>query len=626
MKLFLCSLPVLFLLFSGESLLAQSDPVPFYVEQFNLYGYKDPVSGQVLIPAQFTKAEPFHEGFALVDKHLAPEYFIDRNGNKLQTATYTKMYNFSDGLAMVYRSDSTGFIDRTGKEVIPLSPDVVDKYHYHNGLSREKLNWYFVFRDKNGRVKYPEFYTYKFYGYSDARDFSEGLAAVKADNGWGYIDIYGKMVIPDTLRAERAGDFHDGVAVVVVRNPKIHSYLINRKGQKISSNYRQFLDFRNELAAVQNLEEKWGVINSTGKEVIPCAYGEPFIYYDGLIRVSQNSKYLLFDHSGNQLTSAYDDIIRIFPYPVTDELNSEFWGYSNNAWLSTSPFVNDLAIVKQDEKLGLIHRNGQLITEIKYDHIIPTADSLLAVNVGGQKDVQSGQVSGGMWGYLDRKGKVITELKYEEITNFAEGTAVVRANGKYGYLDPSGKEIIPPKYDYAFHFIEGLACVNMGGIIDQNGFNGGKWGFINPQGKEILPLVYDYSAEFHEGLALMYKDSTLFFMDKTGQRVITLPYENAGIFREGMARVLKNGKYGLIDKTGKEIVPPKYDEMFDFSEGLAGVKLNNKAGYIDKSGTEVIPLSYLSVTNFTNGLAWVESDIFVYAINQKGEVLNSELK
>jgi len=48
--------------------------------------------------------------------------------------------------------------------------------------------------------------------YDDARDFSEGLAAVRVGGKWGYIDRSGKMVIPP--RFLRAEPFRGGLAVV----------------------------------------------------------------------------------------------------------------------------------------------------------------------------------------------------------------------------------------------------------------------------------------------------------------------------------------------------------------------------------------------------------------------------
>ena len=41
------------------------------------------------------------------------------------------------------------------------------------------------------------------YTYQDARDFHEGLAAVKSNDRWGYIDYLGRIAIPQSPRSRR---------------------------------------------------------------------------------------------------------------------------------------------------------------------------------------------------------------------------------------------------------------------------------------------------------------------------------------------------------------------------------------------------------------------------------------
>ena len=63
-----------------------------------------------------------------------------------------------------------------------------------------------------------------------ARDFSEGLAAVKKDDLWGYIDASGKMVIPP--RYHWAQEFEDGRAEVTL--PDGDEVIIDRTGNVVA--------------------------------------------------------------------------------------------------------------------------------------------------------------------------------------------------------------------------------------------------------------------------------------------------------------------------------------------------------------------------------------------------------
>ena len=61
---------------------------------------------------------------------------------------------------------------------------------------------------------------------------------------------------------------------------------------------------------------------------------------------------------------------------------------------------------------------------------------------------------------------------FQHASDFSEGLAAVKLNGKYGFIDKTGKEIIPLKYDFANCFSEGLALVRLNNkwfYIDKNG-------------------------------------------------------------------------------------------------------------------------------------------------------------
>src|SRR2546430_14877336 len=77
------------------------------------------------------------------------------------------------------------------------------------GLGRVKLDDGFGFIDKAGKVVLK--------GYKETKGFSEGLAAVADKEGrWGYTDKVGSLVIP--YQYEDAQNFSDGLARVLVKN------------------------------------------------------------------------------------------------------------------------------------------------------------------------------------------------------------------------------------------------------------------------------------------------------------------------------------------------------------------------------------------------------------------------
>jgi len=85
--------------------------------------------------------------------------------------------------------------------------------------------------------------------YEAAGDFHEGLAAIKRDGKWGFIDKTGKVVI--------------------------------------APQYDYVRQFSEGLAAVQK-DGKFGVIDKTGKEVIASQYDNAYFFSEGLAMVKKD--------------------------------------------------------------------------------------------------------------------------------------------------------------------------------------------------------------------------------------------------------------------------------------------------------------------------------------------------
>jgi len=175
--------------------MAAPHPVPF--ESSTGWGYKDN-SGQVVIGAQFVRAEPF-----------SPE-----------------------GLAAVVDSEGWACINVTGKVLIrPLVVDNGPDY-FHENLARFREDGKIGFFNRSGEVAIQP--TFDF-----AMPFSEGLAAVcngcrevpagehtTLEGGqWGYIDPHGALAIP--LTYDRAESFSNGRARVNTAGKWLR---INRNG------------------------------------------------------------------------------------------------------------------------------------------------------------------------------------------------------------------------------------------------------------------------------------------------------------------------------------------------------------------------------------------------------------
>jgi hypothetical protein len=120
-----------------------------------------------------------------------------------------------------------GYIDKTGKVVIPLIYDYISPFS--EGLAYVEKDGKCGYIDKTGKVIIPLIYEI-------AQSFSEGLAAVEKDGKWGYIDKTGKVAIP--FEYVSAQPFEGGMAYV-----NIESWRFASRGSYIDKTGKAIIPF-----------------------------------------------------------------------------------------------------------------------------------------------------------------------------------------------------------------------------------------------------------------------------------------------------------------------------------------------------------------------------------------------
>ena len=272
----------------------------------------------------YSQMDVFSEGIFTLN--LSDETIcFDTTGKIIAAGDYDGIYEFSDGMAKVYKylppaepyvpgrimlppDTVEGFIDREGNEVIPIGEisNVGNKFHEGFALiGGYKQNKGYI--NKKGKIVIPQIY-------KAAGDFSEGLAAVQSVDTelWGYIDKDGELVIP--MIYEGAAPFREEAACVV--KDGLAGY-IDKDGNviidfKFKSESDKYIDngFYGGLAVVQDSSGKYGYINKNGDFVIPAKYKEaaPFIGEVAYV-VSENQNYtngygssFLINSDGERLT------------------------------------------------------------------------------------------------------------------------------------------------------------------------------------------------------------------------------------------------------------------------------------------------------------------------------------
>ena len=467
--------------------------------------------------------------------------------------------------------------------------------------------------------------------YDEAREASEGLAAVKSNGKWGYIDETGKESI--SPQYEEAGQFHEEKAAV----KKSGKYgFINREGREvISFSYENAYGFTEGLAAVC-YKGKFGFIDRNGKKVIPFEFDEVSSFSEGLAKVLKGTT--IYDKQGF--------IDKTGKLVVPYQYDHNFYTYGSN-WQGPRDFQDGLLYISKnfhkgyidkrgkeiipatygqltpfhkgwaayysetERKWGLLYKNGKEYTPAIFDAVdFSLLDLGYSLIITSNESKNAKNYSGKQYGLFSTAGgQILTLPYYDGIGKVSEGMIQIEVNHKYGYLDSTGRRAIEPKYDFADVFSGGTAVVEVNK----------KYGIINKAGREILPAKYAGVENFSEGLAVVALAEKVGYADLSGREVIPAQYADAFPFAEGIG-VIKNTKYGFIDKNGKALTDQKYDKVTYFRNGISIVTIGDKTGVVNKTGAEIVPPSYKQITSI-DGYLFFEKDTKWGVMNNSGVVI-----
>jgi hypothetical protein len=267
------------------------------------------------VGGRFTAVSSFHEERAFGKGGDFQWRMFDLNGNFITDDTFTGVGSFSEGLAGFLgrnQTEQAGFINRDGKVVIELTgiqPDTAG-YGFRGGIAaayvRRPFYWYqflnirrwgedaWGFIDRQGKQVVP-------LQYDGVTDFSECLATVWV-NGWaGVINTKGRMIVQPKFSSIHS--FSEGLAVVQdgeSRSAVTQYGYIDSKGKVvIKPQFSNADDFHEDLAVVQVTGgRKKGYIDKAGKFAIKPEFDEAERFRGGLARVRRGSKSGYINHAG----------------------------------------------------------------------------------------------------------------------------------------------------------------------------------------------------------------------------------------------------------------------------------------------------------------------------------------
>lgn len=245
--------------------------------------------------------------------------FKNSKGEMITKYKYESVTNFCEGRAMVSINSKYGYINKAGKEIIPLIYDLAESW----------IDW----------VVPKDYY-----------NFRNGLVRIVKDEKYGFLDTHGKTIIP--IVYDSASLFKDDF-VIVSKNYKYG--FLNAKGETvIPLIYDNAHNFCEGLAAV-NLNDKWGYIDKKGNTIIPLIYNSAMEFSEGVAAIKINNQYGFIDNIGRM----------VIPNIYYDCYNpSDNFEYDESKYLLYH-FKNGLCLVGSEfHKFSLINISGEYIKNV----------------------------------------------------------------------------------------------------------------------------------------------------------------------------------------------------------------------------------------------------------------------
>jgi len=316
------------------------------------------------------------------------------------------------------------------------------------------------------------------------------------------------------------------IAVVIMFVFIIKNVLKER--EKIAKDYEYFVLYANN---------KWGVINQKGEEIITPSYQEMivipnrerevFICTYNINETAGTYKTKAINGQNEEILTGYDQIEALENIDEND-----------NVW-----YEENTLRVKKGNKYGLIDLNGKEIIPVEYDDI--TVLEGIENSIIIKKD--------GKVGLANDNGSIIIEPNYSQIKNlgstYKDGYITVNQEGKYGVISATKKQVLENKY-------EEIAQIYLKDkfIIKENG----KQKLIDSKGNVLIEEGFDEIKSATSNGVIFAKDNLYGEMDKTGQITIEAKYQDLKEAKKGVYIAKQNDKYGVIDGIQNVNVPFEY--------------------------------------------------------------------
>lgn len=412
----------------------------------------------------------------------------------------------------------------------------------------------------------------------------------------------------------------DGVAVT--KGNKGYQ-LINRKGKIITKYSFERIGWSDDADSTSNplfygsligvkSKNKWGVINSKGKEVLPISYKTLNYFVNGITIVSKDNRYGALNSEGEEVIPTTFQKLRFLAGGLP------------------------LLVAKNNGLQGVVNLEGDWILPLEY----------LKIKWAGKKLIAA-MTQDGMWVFVKHDGQYFSEDLYSSWKWFhREKKLLLNNNGRYGLLDENSNEIYPTIYKDIYFtdstiITESFKTIELGTLegeklskwycdsISYAGDNliryytSGKIGIANSNGENKFYDFYEEVGDFEDGQAIIRKKNKYGVCDSLGRLVIPIQYVSLKRMPTGHYWTLDKENYpDVFNHKGKNLTMHNYDMVGEYSQGKYLVRRARLYGYLDSDLNEWISPQYKDAESFVGPYAVVRTNDYygVIGLDKKWKI------
>lgn len=572
----------------------------------------------------------------------------ERNSIKLYEGDYEEVRPLENNFILIVTEEGE-YLSHRQRGLITTKP-----FEHIRTMSLTTRYWLTVSADKKYGVIDTAGHIILEAAYDDI-SFANYAFLIKQGDSYGVVNFEGQLIVPveyDNIRILSSQYMVLSEGYVA----QLWSTQANRVIDRGANNYMLNSNF-----IVKVMGKKSGVLDWTGKELLPCKYDEVQSYGATMYRVRNGQDWGVVEEGGKEKIAMRYDYIG---FPDTT-----------------------VALVKAGRHFGAFNLIGEMVLDTIYDSVSISGNSIKRIDKGSLEVLN-----------FDEEGHLVSEDTYTSIRPIkvrpSRGGSAVAAMGNIINTNPTqsadldlgdfiwvyvpnarkyglrrkvdGKWQIAPQYDdvqvykkYGFTIVgmdmsEAPFHVNIGdcyvrcyhtyGLVNnQRGlqitlqnlidcrisdllvkrlpvmrviFTSGKHGLVTSKGK-ILLRDYAYIGEFSDGLARSSakgelraetKDTTFNF-GNTMAYLATLdaktdfpadypPVEDL-VQSMGVMKV-KDGAMGYIDTFGKVAIPLNYEYGYNYKHKVAMVRVKGKWGLINHLNASLLECKYDALEHLPN--------------------------